>query len=181
MLKVITHNAGKFKEIKKIIDSVEMVNMEYPEIQSERIEDVVEFALDWLAERINGNFVIDDSGLFISSLRDFPGIYSAYVFKTIGNEGILKLMEGKDDRRAYFKTVIGLRYEGENYKFVGLCHGEISKEMQGNNGFGYDPIFIPEGYDRTFGEMNVEEKNRISHRGKAIMKLRGFLKRIGEM
>ena len=181
MFKVITHNKGKFREIEKILKNVEMVNMEYPEIQSEKIGDVVEFALNWLSERIEGNFIIDDSGLFIFSLHDFPGVYSAYVFKTIGNEGILKLMEGKDERRAYFKTVIGLRYQGENYKFVGFCHGRISTEMRGNNGFGYDPIFIPEGYERTFAEMSTEEKNRISHRGKAIKKLEGFLKKMGEI
>ncbi len=181
MFKVVTHNNGKFTEIKKIIDSAEMLNIEYPEIQSERIEDVIDFALNYLSKRIDGNFIIDDSGIFISSLNDFPGVYSAYVFNTIGNRGILKLMEEIENRKAYFKTVIGLRYEGENYKFIGLCHGKISREMRGDNGFGYDPIFIPEGYTKTFGEMSVEEKNKISHRGKAVRKLEGFLRKMGEI
>jgi len=177
MFKIITHNRNKYEEMRKIIPTLEMVDMEYPEIQADALEDVVEFALNYLAERIDGDFIIDDSGLFIDSLHGFPGVYSAYVFKTLGNEGILKLMEGVEDRRATFKTVAGLRFHGQNFKFVGLCHGEISEEPRGTNGFGYDPIFIPEGEDRTFAEMSTEEKNRISHRGKAIRKVASFLQR----
>ncbi len=179
MFKLITHNVHKYHEMKKVIPSLEMEDMEYPEIQADSIEEVVEFALNYLAERIDGNFIIDDSGLFIHSLNDFPGVYSAYVFRTIGNEGILKLMEEIEDRRATFKTVIGLRVEGENFKFVGLCHGKIATEPSGTNGFGYDPIFIPEGYDRTFAEMSTKEKNRVSHRGKAIRKVASFLEKFG--
>ncbi len=181
MFKVITHNHGKFREIEKIVSKAEMLEMEYPEIQTNSLESVVDFALNYLASRIEGNFIIDDSGLFIPALNDFPGVYSAYVFETIGNDGILCLMEGKKDRRAYFKTVIGLRYRGYNFKFIGICHGEITEEPHGSEGFGYDPIFRPEGYDKTFAEMSVGEKNKISHRGKALRKLRGFLERMGEI
>ena len=179
MFKIITHNRNKYEEMKKIIPELEMLDMEYPEIQADSIEEVIDFALDYLSERIDGNFIIDDSGLFIHTLNNFPGVYSAYVFKTIGNEGILRLMEGKGDRSATFKTVIGLRVEGQNFKFIGLCHGSISHVPRGNNGFGYDPIFIPEGYDKTFAEMSTEEKNRVSHRGKAIRKVAAFLDKFG--
>ncbi len=181
MLKVVTHNEGKFREIKKIINSVEMLNIEYPEIQSDSLEDVIEFALNYLSKKIDGNFIIDDSGIFIFSLNDFPGVYSAYIFKTIGNRGILKLMEGIENRSAYFKTVIGLRYENKNYKFIGFCHGRISSEIRGSNGFAYDSIFIPENHDKTFAEMKTEEKNKISHRGRAIRKLEEFLRKVGEI
>ena len=181
MFKVITHNHGKFREIEKLVNQAEMLEMEYPEIQTNSLENVVDFALNYLASEIEGDFVIDDSGLFIPALNDFPGVYSAYVFETLGNEGILRLMEGKDERMAYFKTVIGLRYRGYNFKFIGICHGEIVREPRGSNGFGYDPIFKPEGYDKTFAEMNVEEKNAISHRGRALRKLRNFLERMGEI
>jgi len=181
MFKLITHNRNKYLEMKKIIPSLEMLDMEYPEIQADTIEEVIDFALDHLGERIEGDFIIDDSGLFIHELNDFPGVYSAYIFKTLGNEGILKLLEGVDRRDATFKTVIGLRYKGENFKFIGVCYGKISREARGKYGFGYDPIFIPEGYSRTFAEMSTEEKNKVSHRGKAIRKLETFLKRIGEI
>ncbi len=177
MFKLITHNRHKYEEIKKIIPDLEMVDMEYPEIQADTLEEVVEFSLDYLAERMEGNFIIDDSGLFIEALNGFPGVYSAYVFNTIGNDGILSLMRNAENRRAYFKTVIGIRFQGVNYKLVGICHGSIAEEPRGTNGFGYDPIFIPEGYEKTFAEMSTEEKNRISHRGKATRKLEAFVKR----
>ena len=181
MFKIVTHNQNKYKEMKKIIGNLEWVNIEYPEIQADTLEDVIEFALSYLSNKIDGNFIIDDSGLFIESLNDFPGVYSSYVYRTIGNEGILKLMEGIENRRAYFKTVIGLRYQGMNYKLVGICHGYIANEERGKNGFGYDPIFIPENHRKTFSEMTIEEKNRVSHRGKAMIKLRALLRRFGEI
>ncbi len=181
MLKIVTHNRNKYEEMKKIIPGLKMINLEYPEIQADTLEEVIDFSLNYLADEIEGNFIIDDSGLFIEALNDFPGVYSAYVHRTIGNGGILKLMDGVENRRAYFKTVIGLRYEGVNYKLIGICHGFIATEERGENGFGYDPIFIPENHKRTFAEMTTEEKNRISHRGKAVLKLRALLRRFGEI
>ena len=181
MLKIITHNHNKYEEMKKIIPDLEMVNLEYPEVQTDTLEEVIDFALTYLANEIEGNFIIDDSGLFIEALNDFPGVYSAYVHRTIGNRGILKLMEKIENRYAYFKTVIGLRYKDVNYKLVGICHGYIANEERGENGFGYDPIFVPENYKRTFAEMTTEEKNRVSHRGKAVLKLQALLKKLGEI
>ena len=181
MFKIVTHNRNKYEEMKKIVSDVEWINLEYPEIQADTLEEVIEFSLSYLSEKIEGNFIIDDSGLFIEALNDFPGVYSAYVYKTIGNKGILKLMEGTENRRAYFKTIVGLRYNGINYKLVGICHGYIAREERGENGFGYDPIFIPENHSRTFAEMSIEEKNRVSHRGKAMVKLRALLRRFGEI
>ncbi len=175
MFKLITHNRKKFEEMRKVIPNLEMLEMEYPEIQANTLEEVIDFSLDYLAKRIEGNFIIDDSGLFIPALKNFPGVYSAYVFDTIGNKGILRLMDGIEDRGATFKTVIGLRLNGVNFKFVGLCHGRISTEERGSNGFGYDPIFIPEGSDKTFAEMSTDEKNGVSHRGKAVRKVASFL------
>ena len=179
MFKLVTHNRHKYEEMKKLVPELEMLEMEYPEIQANTLEEVVDFSLEYLSKEIEGNFIIDDSGLFIDSLNDFPGVYSAYVFDTLGNEGILKLMEGKVHRDAYFKTIIGIRFEGINYKLVGICHGRIAEEPRGENGFGYDPIFIPEGNEKTFAEMSTEEKNKISHRGKAMRKLAGFVERFG--
>ncbi len=179
MFKLITHNINKYEEMKRIIPNLKMHNMEYPEIQSKSVEEVVEFALNYVGDIIEGDFIIDDSGLFIESLNGFPGVYSAYVFETIGNRGILRLMENEKNRNAYFKTVIGVRFQGVNYKLIGICHGSIAYEERGTNGFGYDPIFIPEGKEKTFAEMSKEEKNRVSHRGKATRKLEAFLEKFG--
>ncbi|NPA75521.1 MAG: XTP/dITP diphosphatase [Euryarchaeota archaeon] len=175
MYKLITHNRHKYTEMKKIIPELEMVDMEYPELQADTLEEVVDFAINYLRDKIDGNFIIDDSGLFIEALNGFPGVYSAYVHKTIGNRGILKLMDGVENRRAYFKTVIGLNIDGYAYKLIGICHGNIAPRERGNNGFGYDPIFIPMGFEKTFAELSIEEKNRISHRGKAMRKLEAFI------
>jgi len=177
MFKLVTHNRNKYEEMKKIIPDLKLVDMEYPEIQADTLEEVIDFSLDTLSSVIKGNFIIDDSGLFIDALSGFPGVYSAYVFKTIGNEGILKLLLSETNRSAYFKTVIGIRYNGINYKLVGICHGYISTEERGTNGFGYDPIFVPEGTAKSFAEMSTEEKNKVSHRGKAVRKLAAFLER----
>ncbi len=176
MFSIITHNKNKYREIKKFIPALRMVDMEYPEIQADTLEEVVEFALQYLRSRIEGDYIIDDSGLFIDALNGFPGVYSAYVFKTIGNEGILKLLKDEGNRSATFKTVIGLHYQGENFLFTGICRGSIIDEMRGDKGFGYDPIFVPDGFDRTFAEMSTAEKNAVSHRGNAIKKLVEFLK-----
>ncbi len=178
MYKVVTHNAHKFEEMKKIVPELEMVNMEYPEIQADTLEEVIDFAMEYLRGMLDGRFIIDDSGLFIESLNNFPGVYSAYVARSIGNGGILKLMKNVENRRAYFKTVIGVNVDGVTYKLVGICHGHIAMEERGTNGFGYDPIFIPEGYEKTFAEMSTEEKNRVSHRGRAMRKLAAFIERI---
>ncbi len=178
MFKIITHNEHKFREMKKIIGEVEMVNMEYPEIQAESLEEVVDFAVEYLRGIVEGNFIIDDSGLFIDHLNGFPGVYSAYVYRTIGNRGILRLMDGVENRRAYFKTVIGLNLDGYTYRLIGICHGTIATEERGNGGFGYDPIFIPDGYDVSFAEMSTDEKNRVSHRGRAMRKLAALLSKM---
>ncbi|RLF42286.1 MAG: non-canonical purine NTP pyrophosphatase, partial [Thermoplasmata archaeon] len=113
------------------------------------------------------------------SLSNFPGVYSAYVFKRIGCKGILKLMEDKKDRYAEFRSVIVYKEKGKRTKiFIGKCEGEIAFEEKGNRGFGFDPIFIPYGSSKTFGEMDVEEKNKYSHRGKSVEMLVKYLEKM---
>ncbi|MDK2870545.1 MAG: XTP/dITP diphosphohydrolase [Pyrococcus sp.] len=167
----ITSNDGKVREAKKFLEplgiNVIKKPLEYPEIQADTLEDVVVFGLNWLKDKVDKPFIIEDSGLFIEALNGFPGVYSAYVYKTIGLDGILKLMEGIENRKAYFKSVIGF-YDGEIHLFVGEVRGRISNEKRGSHGFGYDPIFVPDGFDKTFAEMSTEEKNSVSHRGKAL-------------
>jgi len=170
----ITSNSGKFEEVRKILlpHGIEVLQNDIPcpEIQADSSEEVVSFSLEWLGDREMA-YLIDDSGLFIDALGGFPSVYSAFVFKTLGNSGILRLMDGLPDERrtAHFETVFGVSGSGKRLIFRGRCDGRISHEPLGSGGFGYDPIFIPDGGDgRTFGQMSTEEKNRLSHRGAAV-------------
>ncbi len=165
----ITSNRGKFEEARKIGEKygveVEWKREEYEEYQGNSLEEIAEKSAMVLSKKIGEPFFIEDSGLFIDALNGFPGPYSSYVFKTIGNEGILKLMEGKDNREARFIAVVAY-FDGEKIStFRGEVKGEISKEMRGMHGFGYDPIFLYDG--KTFAEMG-DEKNKVSHRRKAL-------------
>jgi XTP/dITP diphosphohydrolase len=170
-LAFVTSNPGKVEEAKKYFEplgiEVYQLRLEYPEIQADKLEDVAEYGAKWLSERIKEPFFLDDSGLFIDALNGFPGVYSAYAYRTLGVGGILKLMSGEENRSAYFKSVIAY-WNGELHFFIGRVDGEITIEPRGSDGFGFDPIFKPRGFDKTFAEMTTEEKNEISHRGKAL-------------
>ena len=183
-LKVVTSNDGKIKEFKQAFEKTHVfptkISVPYPEVQASSLEEVVDFGLDNLKDKIQPPFIIDDAGVFADGLEGFPGVYSRYVYDTIGLQGILKQMENLENRQGSFKCVLGLLLEnGDKYKFVGECKGTIINEMRGDNGFGYDPIFIPEGHDMTFAELPPEAKNEISHRGRAMQKLIKFISEKG--
>ncbi|MHA1675832.1 MAG: XTP/dITP diphosphatase [Candidatus Njordarchaeales archaeon] len=146
------------------------------EIQAETLEEIVSYALKQLKKKGVNYVIVEDAGLFINYFKGFPGPYSHYVYKKIGNKGILKLMDGIKDRSAYFKSVIGLIINGNFKLFSGVSKGKIANEIRGRYGFGFDPIFIPEGYSKTFGELQVSMKNRLSHRGKSARKLAEYLR-----
>ena len=127
----------------------------------------------------------DDSGLEIDALNGEPGVYSARYAGAHGNHAaniskVLDNLKGETNRNARFRTVISLIWNGEEYFFEGTVEGTIRQEPSGNGGFGYDPIFEPEGYDITFAEMSMDKKNSISHRAKAMEKLIAFLNEAGE-
>jgi XTP/dITP diphosphohydrolase len=150
-------------------------NCGYPELQEDELAEIASFGAKWAANKLNCEVMVDDSGIFIEELGGFPGPYSAYVAKTLGNERILKLMEGESNRSATLKCVIGYCRPGEEaIVFSGEVKGNIAKSIRGNLGFGYDPIFEVDGV--TFGEMEDEEKNRISHRYMALVKFARWLK-----
>lgn len=179
----ITGNKGKVAEASQKFSEIKIQlfqkNLGYPEIQANSLEEVADFGLDYVSKQLVPPFILEDAGLFIDSFNGFPGVYSAYVYHTLGCKGILKLLENIEESRrtAVFKSVYGLiNSRGEKLFFVGESHGKISFEMKGDNGFGYDPVFIPRGSDRTFAEMDVLEKNLFSHRGKALNKLTAYLK-----
>ena len=179
---LITGNPGKLKEIKNRLDGLDIelntLDEDFVEIQADTLEEVVFFGIEHLVKEkgVDLPFIKDDSGLFIDALDGFPGVYSAYIQQTIGNEGILKLMKDRDERGATFKTVMGLHIPGEGVSlFRGEIRGQITNEKRGFFGFGYDPIFTPEGSAHTFAEMTLVEKNQDSHRIRATMKLVDFL------
>ncbi len=134
---------------------------------------------DYLFQKYSIDCFGDDSGLEIDALNGEPGVYSARYSGSRDMEKnidlVLEKLQGQQDRKARFKTVISLFLQGEQYFFEGTVEGRIIAGRTGTAGFGYDPIFIPDGYDQTFAEMSLEEKNKISHRSKAVSKLVEFL------
>ena len=176
----MTSNDGKFREISQQMREhgyeIDHVKTTYPEIQANTIDETIIPGLKWLMERYNRPMMIDDSGLFIDALKGFPGVYSSYVFKTVGCDGILKLMKDVDDRSARFECCIGFMIPGQEPSITkGVAKGSIAFEKAGTGGFGYDPVFIPEGYTKTYAQIEISEKNKISHRGLAISQ---FLKEL---
>ena len=169
---LVTSNENKYKEMSEIAKDygikLTWLNLPKPEIQADTLEEIVRYAAITLFQLIRKPLIVEDSGLFINALNGFPGPYTNYVRRKIGLEGVLKLLEGVSDRSAYFKTVLCYVDERETLLFEGIVTGRISNEIRGTRGFGFDPIFIPDGEMRTFAEMSVEEKNKYSHRSKAF-------------
>lgn len=167
-----TRNTGKFREVESLAlkydVKVKHLNFKAVEIQSENLEDIALTSLKNVLEKYPLPVFVEDSGLFIHSLKGFPGPYSSYIYKTIGCEGILKLMVNVKNRKAYFLSVIAFGSPSISPKiFVGRVDGVIVSKPRGKYGFGFDPIFKPKSSKKTFAEMSVEEKNRFSHRSKA--------------
>jgi XTP/dITP diphosphohydrolase len=174
-----TGNRHKFKEVSKIAAEygvkIEMCDVPYGEVQADELEAIARRSAADACSLLRRPCFVEDAGLFVQALKGFPGPYSSFVFRTLGNAGLLKLMLNVKDRKAEFKSVVGYCEPGSKpLIFQGKVKGSISFEARGSHGFGFDPIFIPEGRDgRTFAEMGAVEKNEISHRAMAIKK---FLK-----
>jgi XTP/dITP diphosphohydrolase len=182
----VTSNKGKFIEAKEKLSAIDIEviqrNIGYPEPQVDTLEEVALFGVDDVQKRLDKPFFLEDAGLFIDSLKGFPGVYSSYVFRTIGCNGILKLLENIDERKAVFKSVIAYKApKADPMFFVGECRGRIFTKELGGNGFGFDPIFIPDGEMKTFAQMDVKGKNRFSHRSKSLEKLMDYFKDFNDM
>ncbi|MCK5547513.1 MAG: hypothetical protein KAI64_00755, partial [Thermoplasmata archaeon] len=138
-----TSNKGKFNEAKSKLAQLSLNHLDivYPEVQASSLHEVVEYALEWFKGKVDKNVMIEDSGLFIDELKGYPGVYSSYVFKTVGCKGILKLMEGVKNRGAEFRACAGLLVNGRRTILYGTCKGRIAPELRGKGGFGFDPIF----------------------------------------
>lgn len=176
----VTSNKNKVKEFKQILGSkikVSHINLSYPELRSDNPEEIARHSVKMQAERLKKPIVVEDSGLFIKALNDFPGTCSAYIHKRIGVQGIIKLMKGIKDRKCTYKCAVAYCKPGKKpISFLGEEKGNVAKSVRGNFGFGHDPIFIPEGSYKTYGEMRncIEVKK---FRRRAVEKLRIYLLR----
>lgn len=181
-----THNPHKVKEIQALLTSEFEIKTltelgceeDIPETGDTFFENAQQ-KTDYVVRKYKVSCFADDSGLEVDALNGEPGVHSARYSGSRDMEEnmsfLLKKMEGQKNRKARFKTVISLFWKEEQYFFEGSIEGEIISERRGEEGFGYDPIFIPEGYEQTFAEMSAEEKNQISHRAIAVKKLAAFL------
>jgi XTP/dITP diphosphohydrolase len=175
----VTGNQHKFREAERILKEYNVIigrkDVECEEIRSESCEEIALACLKLLRRKVNKPFFVEDSGLFIKALNGFPGTLSSWVFKKIGNEGILKLMKGERMRDAYFLSAIAV-WDGRRERVLtGKVDGYISSELRGK-GFGYDPIFIPAGSEKTFGE-DEKVKSLCSHRRNSMRKLAEWIGR----
>jgi len=178
-----TNNIHKFNEAREVLSpykiAVGMLRVKTVEIQSESLEEIAKTSALYAFEKCGLPIIVEDAGLFVDALNGFPGPYSSYVYKTIGNNGLLKLMDNVKNRKAKFQSVVA--YFSEELKsplcFKGEILGEITKEVrQGRSGFGFDPIFKPAESDKTFAEMGLIEKNKCSHRARAFQKFAEWYK-----
>ncbi len=177
-----TNNPNKLKEVQSKLSNYEIVslkelgiNEDIPETGSTLDENAL-IKARYLYERYKTDCFADDTGLEIESLNNEPGVYSArYAGEDKSSdknmELVLSKLEEKENRKARFRTVVALIQDGKETLMEGIVEGTIIETKTGNDGFGYDPIFMPNGYDITFAQMDMETKNRISHRGLAIDKL----------
>ena len=181
-----TNNVHKLKEIKALLgDNFELKTLqeigcseELPET-TDTIEGNSAQKAEYVSEHYGVNCFADDSGLEIEALNGAPGVHSAYYSGERNHnrniERVLSKLANKSNRKARFKTIITLTLDGQSHSFEGIVKGIIIDAPRGTDGFGYDPIFIPEGDNRTFAEMTLDEKSKISHRSRAFAKLVAFL------
>lgn len=183
-----TNNRNKVKEVQQVLPKhIQLLSLadigcfeELPETHDTMEGNAIQKA-EYIRTKYGYDCFADDTGLEVSALNGAPGVYSARFAGEQKNsednlDKLLLELENHSDRSAQFKTVIALYLNDALGIFTGICEGEIIKTRRGSHGFGYDPIFKPLGYDKTFAEMDLALKNRISHRGKAIFKLIDHLK-----
>lgn len=170
----ITGNKNKFEEIKAVIPEVEQLDIDLPEIQSIDSQEIIEAKLQSAFEHNKGAFIVEDNSFTLKGMNGLPGPLIKWFLKSIGNEGIVKLSEIFGDE-VETKVIIGYASSINKIQyFEGILEGNIVKP-RGNNGFGWDPIFQPKGHNKTFGEMELNEKNEFSMRRIAVEKLKKTL------
>jgi XTP/dITP diphosphohydrolase len=183
-----TNNINKILEVQQLLpENIEIISLEsigcFEEIPetADTIEENAIMKANYITNNYGFDCFADDTGLEVATLNGEPGVYSArYAGEQRNTEDnmnkLLNNLENSTNRKAQFKTVIALNLNGKQQLFTGIALGEITLEKSGYQGFGYDPIFKPEGYNRTFAQLSMKEKGLISHRGKATEQLIAFLK-----
>jgi XTP/dITP diphosphohydrolase len=174
-LTVVTSNPHKAEEIAAFFGNeidIGHVSLELPEYRSDDVGEIARRKAEYAYSLIKKSLIVDDTAFSVDALKGFPGPYAAYVQSTIGNAGILKLMDGMHDRSAHFETVIALATKDGILLFRGRVEGEIVVAPRGRQGFGYDPIFDVGGH--TLAELSLDKKNTLSHRAMALSKLRAW-------
>ena len=183
-----TNNKNKILEVQQLLtDSIEIISLEnigcFEEIPetADTIEENAIMKANYVTQKYGYNCFADDTGLEVDALNGAPGVFSArYAGEQRSSDDnmskLLDALSNKINRKAQFKTIIALNLNGKQHLFTGIAKGEITLKKIGNQGFGYDPIFIPEGHTATFAQLSLEEKGLISHRGKATEQLINFLK-----
>jgi len=172
----VTSNLHKFQEARRVLSEYKIATAKLKvgaiEIQDDSLENIAKASALDAVKNCGLPIFVEDAGLFVEALNGFPGPYSAYVYRTVGTKGILKLMKNTKNRSAHFQSVIAFSSpEEQPTYFHGKVTGKISLQERGTSGFGYDPIFEPsKGDGRTFAEMTTNEKNQYSHRAEALRK-----------
>lgn len=174
----VTSNKVKLREFREFFRplgiEVEQIDFDIPEIRYESVADVAREKARYAAEKTGTPVVAEDTGLYINALKGFPGACAKFVFNTLGLEGVLKLLSGAKDRSAEFRAAIAMAEPGKEPKvFLGIARGSIADAPQGA-GYGYDPVFIPEGRTKSFAQ-EYDVKQGISHRADALKKFAEFL------
>ncbi len=182
-----TNNPNKLQEVQKMLPpSIQLLSLKdidcFDEIEetATTLEGNAKLKANHITDKFGYNCFADDTGLEVETLNNEPGVYSArYAGEPANAENnmnkLLINLSDASNRKAQFRTSICLNLDGKQFLFDGICKGDILTKKKGEKGFGYDPIFSPEGYDASFAEMSSEQKNKISHRGLAIQKLVSFL------
>ena len=183
-----TNNPNKLKEVQAVLPKeIKLISLkdigcfeDIPETQNTIEGNAIQKAT-YIKTTYNKDCFADDTGLEVMALNGAPGVYSARYAGPEKNaskniQKLLDNLENETNRKAQFKTVIALNYNNQTFTFEGVCKGKITRHKIGSGGFGYDPIFMPNGKQQTFAELSLEEKNTIGHRGLAIAKLISFLK-----
>jgi len=148
--------------------TIEQLPFDHRELRSDSLEEIARDAVEEAYRRCGRPVFVEDSGLFVKGLGGFPGTYSGWVLKKIGVQGMLRLMSGMEERAAYFEACIAYHDGKKVSVFHGRCEGSIAEEASGDSGFGFDPIFVPEGYSQTFAQ-SIELKKELSHRYKSLL------------
>ncbi len=180
IVRFVTNNKHKYLEASEVLSkydiSIEWVPLSIDEVQSDYLEDIVVSKVLGSIGVVEIPYIVEDTGLYIEALNGFPGPYASYVYKKLGLENILKLLEGVKNRQAAFVAVGAVVLDQHFFKiFRGELHGEIANELRGENGFGYDPIFLPLNNKMTLAEMDLATKNKVSHRGKLFREIGEYL------